>query len=194
MTRSDHLLVILAEECAEVAQRVSKALRFGLQEVQEGQELTNAERITQELNDFHAAYAMLCEDGTIPIIDLAASDAKRLKVEKFLDYSKRMGRLTQSVDVPHMKAFPLMQSRIKSVPWDLAKKCEAQMETNHYQSMERLANRGGLDPVEFYCAYMGRCYHGKPMVTKAYAEGFIDDLLLDWPTEKGKFEAAEVPE
>ncbi len=33
MNRRDHLLDILAEECAEVAIRVSKALRFGLDEV-----------------------------------------------------------------------------------------------------------------------------------------------------------------
>ena len=29
MTREEHLLTIVAEECAEVAQRATKALRFG---------------------------------------------------------------------------------------------------------------------------------------------------------------------
>lgn len=47
MKRHEHLLSILAEECCEVGQRVSKALRFGLDEVQPGQDLSNAERIKQ---------------------------------------------------------------------------------------------------------------------------------------------------
>lgn len=46
MTEEDILLLQLAEECAEVIQRVSKSLRFGLQEVQIGQSLTNSKRLT----------------------------------------------------------------------------------------------------------------------------------------------------
>jgi hypothetical protein len=34
MNPTEHLLSCLAEECAEVAQRASKSLRFGLSEVQ----------------------------------------------------------------------------------------------------------------------------------------------------------------
>jgi hypothetical protein len=37
MTREQHLLTILAEECGEVVQRASKAIRFGLDESQPGQ-------------------------------------------------------------------------------------------------------------------------------------------------------------
>jgi len=33
MLLQEHLLIILAEECSEVAQRASKALRFGLREI-----------------------------------------------------------------------------------------------------------------------------------------------------------------
>jgi hypothetical protein len=43
------LLTILAEECCEVAVRVSKVLRFGLMEVQRGQELTNSQRLAREV-------------------------------------------------------------------------------------------------------------------------------------------------
>lgn len=42
-------LLILAEESLEVAHRVIKALRFGLQEVQPGQSMNNMERISEEL-------------------------------------------------------------------------------------------------------------------------------------------------
>lgn len=34
--RPTMLLVLLAEECVEVAQRATKAIRFGLGEIQEG--------------------------------------------------------------------------------------------------------------------------------------------------------------
>lgn len=45
------LLEILAEECAEVIQRVTKALRFGVEEVQPGQPDSNSRRIGLELGD-----------------------------------------------------------------------------------------------------------------------------------------------
>jgi hypothetical protein len=34
INETDHLLACLAEECAEVSQRVMKALRFGINEIQ----------------------------------------------------------------------------------------------------------------------------------------------------------------
>ena len=54
MTRTDHLLTIVAEEAVEVAQRATKALRFGLTEVQEGHDANNADRLLRELNDLAA--------------------------------------------------------------------------------------------------------------------------------------------
>jgi len=54
MTLDEHLLICLAEECSEVVQRITKALRFGLDEVQPGQEFTNSQRIGQELIDVAA--------------------------------------------------------------------------------------------------------------------------------------------
>jgi hypothetical protein len=95
MTENELLLCCVAEECAEVAQRVSKALRFGLDEVQPGQPLTNGERITQELNDLWSAVDLLCERGVISADDVrltgrAARDAKREKLLRYLEYS--MGR------------------------------------------------------------------------------------------------------
>jgi NTP pyrophosphatase (non-canonical NTP hydrolase) len=93
VTRTEHLLTILAEECAEVAQRVSKALRFGLAEVQPGQEYTNAERIEFELTDLIAAAEMLIEDRVIADPDqndILISEKKR-KVEKFLKFSAGRG-------------------------------------------------------------------------------------------------------
>lgn len=94
MNRTDHLLDILAEECNEVALRVSKALRFGLDEVQPGQTLTNRQRIMVEVNDLYAALKMLGDDSVIdPNPDPNAVQAKIVKVEEFLVYSASCGRL-----------------------------------------------------------------------------------------------------
>lgn len=58
MNRTEYLLCCLAEECTEVGQRVSKALRFGLREVQPMQPLNNAERIREEMRDLLAVGAL----------------------------------------------------------------------------------------------------------------------------------------
>jgi hypothetical protein len=105
MTRTEHLLTMVAEECAEVAQRCSKALRFGLSEVQPGQDKTNAQRIMDEVNDFIAVYQMLAGPVVSPTSPLfrgtpeafmAAVKAKQAKIEKFLAYSAECGTLRES--------------------------------------------------------------------------------------------------
>lgn len=96
MNRREHLLTILAEECAEVAQRASKALRFGLGEVQPGQSLTNAERIVGELTDLFSVVSMLVDEEHINLCgNVAVERAKRAKVEKFLQLSEQLGTLTK---------------------------------------------------------------------------------------------------
>lgn len=93
MTNQEHLLTIVAEECSEVHQRCSKALRFGLDEVQEEQSLNNSQRIIQEFNDLVAAMELLYN---CPISDLLHQEqikAKKIKVEKFLLYSAKCGTL-----------------------------------------------------------------------------------------------------
>ena len=97
MNRQEHLLTIFAEECAETAQRVSKALRFSLSEVQPGQELTNQERIEQEFHDLIAMAEMLNDSGidiTWPAPETVK--AKKAKVEKFLLLSAANGTLSLS--------------------------------------------------------------------------------------------------
>lgn len=91
MTREEHILVILMEECDELSQRVSKALRFGLDEIQPGQELTNKERMVYEFNDLLAAFDMIIhlDDATL----ISKIIRKKEKIEKFLDYSKECGTL-----------------------------------------------------------------------------------------------------
>ncbi len=93
MTRLEHLLIILAEECSEVAQRASKALRFGLDEVQPRQGLSNEQRLWQELSDLVAVSEMLLAERGQGGVDPAAVQAKKAKVERFLEYSRQCGTL-----------------------------------------------------------------------------------------------------
>lgn len=85
MNRTEHLLTILAEECAEVAQRATKALRFGLEEIQPGSPFDNSTRITHEYADLLAVVKMLQTDGSLPVRDL--------RLLHFLEYSAQIGTL-----------------------------------------------------------------------------------------------------
>lgn len=93
MNREEHLLVIMAEECNEVGQRISKALRFGLSEVQRNQEENNAQRIVYEFSDLIAVYEMLRDEGVIPDVKEYDLNVKKARVEKYLLHSKNNNRL-----------------------------------------------------------------------------------------------------
>jgi len=104
MTRREHLLTNAAEECTEVGQRLSKALRFGLQEIQPGQTETNIERIRYELDDLLTVLAMagiieIDHEGAV-YVDAGRQGKKERKVEKFLEYAEQCGTLRESTACP----------------------------------------------------------------------------------------------
>ena len=90
MTREQHILTCLAEECAEVAQRASKAIRFGMDEVQPGQEHDNKLRLEAELGDLMGACDML---GIVP--RQVERDLKPARVERYMRLSQSLGMLEQ---------------------------------------------------------------------------------------------------
>lgn len=98
MTRTEHLLIILAEECAEVGQRVTKALRFGLDEKEPGQDVSNEHRICEELADLFTMVDMLEDYGILTKLGgfsfyYDKTRGKREKVARYLEYSKECGTL-----------------------------------------------------------------------------------------------------
>ncbi len=94
MNRTELLLTLLNEECVETAQRVTKALRFTLDEVQTGQSLSNAERIVYEFNDILAVMEVLEEEGILKNVrDPEMIEKKKDKIKKYIEYSKKMGVL-----------------------------------------------------------------------------------------------------
>jgi NTP pyrophosphatase (non-canonical NTP hydrolase) len=88
MTREQHLLTVLAEECAEVAQRAAKAVRFGMAEVQPGQDADNRARLEAELGDLM---------GMLDMLDLVPDEERRrekpTRVEHYLGYSESLGQV-----------------------------------------------------------------------------------------------------
>lgn len=94
MTKQEHLLVILAEECAEVSQRATKALRFGLTDTrgsEPNQPYTNQERLFMEINDLLAILDLLFED--IEYSSEVMKNHKKQKIEKYLKLSEELGLL-----------------------------------------------------------------------------------------------------
>lgn len=92
ISREKYLLTCLAEEANEVAVRASKAIRFGLEEAQPGQDENNAERLMRELNDMMAVIQMLRNETVFDDQWCARSQAeKRFKVNHFYDYSVSLG-------------------------------------------------------------------------------------------------------
>lgn len=92
MNKIEYLLTVVSEECAEVAQRASKAIRFGMTEIQPGQPEDNKRRIERELGDLMA---------TAELLGLHVHDEdKAAKIEKlkgYMDYSRRIGTLSGAI-------------------------------------------------------------------------------------------------
>lgn len=50
-----------------------------------------------------------------------------------------------------MRTFPILERGMHSVPWEVIEPHREQAQRNHGQSLERLADRGGLGFFEFWC-------------------------------------------
>lgn len=79
---SNETLLILAEECAEVIQAVSKCTRFGPNRIKPGKPKTNMEHLEEELGDLLAMVEILVDQGVVTRQHLdRAKVAKREKLK-----------------------------------------------------------------------------------------------------------------
>jgi hypothetical protein len=105
-TRTEHLLACLFEECAELSKEAAKAVRFGLDDTKPGDELTNGEKILEELNDVYAIIDMLWNEKTLKrtcagypknhVLVVEKVRAKQEKVEKYMEYARSNGSLEKN--------------------------------------------------------------------------------------------------
>jgi NTP pyrophosphatase (non-canonical NTP hydrolase) len=80
------ILIILQEECAEVIVEVSKCFRFGPDQMMEGVDVTNIQRLQKELGDLLAMVELLTDkDVGVNIEGLEL--AKKAKFEKLKKWS-----------------------------------------------------------------------------------------------------------
>jgi NTP pyrophosphatase (non-canonical NTP hydrolase) len=80
--RQEEIMLICQEECAEVAQAISKVFRFGV----DGEHLgaTNRERLEEELGDLLCMIEMMTEEQIIDAGAVSrAAQAKRAKLAKW---------------------------------------------------------------------------------------------------------------
>ena len=75
------ILTILQEECAEVIVEVSKCFRFGPDQMMEGVDVTNMQRLQKELGDLQAMIELLI-DNKVGITTQGLKEAKKAKFQK----------------------------------------------------------------------------------------------------------------
>jgi len=92
MTKEQYYFTKLAEECSEVAQIALKTQQFGMLEKRQGQDLTNAERCHEELNDILAIVEVLNDAFGFGFTrNEGAIAAKKAKVLRYMKYSMDLG-------------------------------------------------------------------------------------------------------
>lgn len=80
------ILTILQEECAEVIVEVSKCFRFGPDQMMEGVDVTNIQRLEKELGDLQAMIELLV-DNNVGVSVQGLKTAKKAKFEKLKHWS-----------------------------------------------------------------------------------------------------------
>jgi NTP pyrophosphatase (non-canonical NTP hydrolase) len=80
------ILTILQEECAEVIVEVSKCFRFGPDQMMQGKDVSNIQRLEKELGDLLAMVELLT-DKNVGVSTEGLEFARKAKFEKLKKWS-----------------------------------------------------------------------------------------------------------
>jgi NTP pyrophosphatase (non-canonical NTP hydrolase) len=80
------ILIILQEECAEVIVEISKCFRFGPDQMMEGVDVTNIQRLQKELGDLQTMVELLVKQK-VGVTNAGLNEAKKAKFEKLKVWS-----------------------------------------------------------------------------------------------------------
>lgn len=100
MNKGEYLMVIAAEECAEIQENIAKAIRFGVgNHHPDKPETTNGYEILKEFHQLKAVIDMLIIGRHIPSISHEKADEiyrkKEAAVEQWYMYSKGIGTVDE---------------------------------------------------------------------------------------------------
>lgn len=80
------------------------------------------------------------------------------------------------------RRFPIMPG--PSVPWRLVEPYARQIYDNHEQTLERLAERGGLDPTELWCAVHSKRLREAPINADDWLRTWLDEDIEQRTAER----------
>jgi NTP pyrophosphatase (non-canonical NTP hydrolase) len=80
------ILIILQEECNEVAKEICKIMRYGPDQIKPGTDFTNIQHLERELGDLLAMVELL-QDKNVGITLKGMNKAKKKKFEKLKQWS-----------------------------------------------------------------------------------------------------------
>ena len=90
ITRNDHLLVKMMEECSEITKEAAKSFRFGIEDINPTTMQKNRDTIIDELKDL----LFICSElGFEYHLSVSEYSARKDKFELWLNHSKQNGRL-----------------------------------------------------------------------------------------------------
>jgi uncharacterized membrane protein len=92
------ILTTLIEEAAEVIQRATKLQRFGRDEIQPGQPLTNGERLANEIGDFAGMVALAIQAGLVQ--EWIINEGVAIKLARFDKYRQHRPTPTDGAERP----------------------------------------------------------------------------------------------
>ncbi len=95
----EHAFKVAEEECSEIAQEISKCMRFGAHEIYPEIGISNAERVKVEFNDLMGMIILLQKMGKLPeqMFDVGMQIEKQNKFLKNFEYSKKCGTVHEDV-------------------------------------------------------------------------------------------------
>jgi NTP pyrophosphatase (non-canonical NTP hydrolase) len=93
MTREDYLYLCAIEECGELAQALSKASRFGIDDYYDKAGMDNQACVKVEFNHLLACLEALADYGVDTLEDEQLKIEKHHKLGKWLEYSKKRGKV-----------------------------------------------------------------------------------------------------
>jgi len=79
--------------------------------------------------------------------------------------------------------FPILDEAA-TVPWDFVRPHEGQARRNHYQTLDRLAARGGLSWLELYAVVTDRDFATIRHMTKVMAKEAVQGLLTKFEEQQ----------